>query len=47
MINVSPVAILYDKGEGLLSERSFQLLQAASRDALEGQMLSVEENIYA
>jgi carbamoylphosphate synthase large subunit len=29
MINVSPVAILYDKGEGLLSERSFQLLQAA------------------
>lgn len=46
-VNLSPTALLYGKGEGLVSERPFRLLQASSREALEEQILSIEKNICA
>lgn len=45
-IAFSPVAVIYTEGEGLVSERPFNILTAQDRATLEQSLLSMQRKIY-
>ncbi len=45
-ITFSPVAIIFNEGEGLVSERPYNILTAQDRAALEHSILSTQRKIY-
>ena len=45
-VELKPIAILFGKGDGLVSERPYQLIQAETRKELELLIMAEEKNIY-